>query len=310
MGTAVALSLAVAGTAQADTVQTISSAPWSKYNTSTVTKTQDGVRFGTYADGGATGGILRYTLDSPVKLSDITDASYQFNYNQASTSPNAVPFFKLYLADGKHVMLDPTDCNNTMVTMNEDKSLSMTADDAALLYDDDGCGANAHHLTWNEMVSQHGNEKVVKIVVIQGFSGGTDVSALLKSFTFNGETFDFTGAPADGSNGSNGSNGVNGTDGAAGPAGKDGVTTIIRERDVIVGASMRTLHIRKITGMKFVSAKATLGGKKLSVHGRTIKANLRDKAVGKYIVRITAKFRAGDKTYKVRSIRSLSIIGR
>ena len=297
-GAAIAASLAFAGTAQADTVQTISSAPWSKYNSSTVTKTQDGVRFGTYANGGATGGILRYTLDSPVKLSEITDASYQFNYNQASTSPNAVPFFKLYLADGKHVMLDPTDCNNTMVATNEDKSLSMTADNAALLYNDDGCGPNAHHLTWNDMVAQHGDENVVKVVVMQGFSGGTDVSALLKSFTFNGETFDFTGAPVDGRNGSNGTNGVNG---------KDGVTTIIRENGVTAGASMRTLHVRKIAGTKFVSAKAVLRGKKLAVTGRTIKVDLRGKSVGEYRVHITSKFKAGGETFKVRSIRSLSI---
>jgi hypothetical protein len=190
----------------------------------------------------------------------------------------------------------------------------MTADSAALLYDDDGCGANAHHLSWRDMVALHGDENVVKVVVIQGFSGGTDLSALLKSFTFNGETFDFTGAPTNGqdgqngSNGTNGTNGVNGKDGAAGPAGKDGVTTIIHDQGTIAGASMRTLHVRKIAGMKFVSAKATLRGKKLAVAGRTINVDLRGKSVGEYRVHITSKYQAGSKTYKVRNIRSLSIL--
>ena len=60
--------------------------------------------------------------------------------------------------------------------------------------------------------------------------------------------------------------------------------------------------------MKFVGAKATLGGKKLSVKGRTIKVDLRGKSVGEYRVHITAKYQAGGKTYKVHSLRSLSII--
>ena len=60
--------------------------------------------------------------------------------------------------------------------------------------------------------------------------------------------------------------------------------------------------------MKFVSAKATLRGKKLAVAGRTIKVDLTGKSVGEYRVHITSKFKAGDKIYKVRSIRSLNIV--
>ena len=61
------------------------------------------------------------------------------------------------------------------------------------------------------------------MLVSQGNSTGTDVSAMLRSITFNGERFNFNVAPADGTDG------VNGKDGAAGPAGKDGVTTIIHD---------------------------------------------------------------------------------
>ena len=70
---------------------------------------------------------------------------------------------------------------------------------------------------------------------------------------------------------------------------------------------MRNLHVRKIAGMKFVGAKATLKGKKLKVKGRTIKVNLAGKSVGEYMVRITAKYKVGGKVYKVKSVRSLSI---
>ena len=107
-----------------------------------------------------------------------------------------------------------------------------------------------------------------------------------------------------GTNGANGVNGVNGANGVNGVNGKDGInsTTTLR------GASIRHLRIRKISGMKFLSAKATMGGKRLSVKGRTVKVDLRGKSVGEYRVVITAKYKAGDKVSKVRSTRSLSIV--
>ena len=86
--------------------------------------------------------------------------------------------------------------------------------------------------------------------------------------------------------------------------GKDGVNSTVTVR----GASIRHLQIRKISGMKFLSAKATMGGKRLSVKGRTVKVDLRGKSVGEYRVFITAKYKANGKVSKVRSTRSLSII--
>ena len=63
----------------------------------------------------------------------------------------------------------------------------------------------------------------------------------------------------DGTNGANGTNGVNGKDGV------NGTTTIIRDQGVIAGASMRTLRVRNIKGMDFISARASLRGKRLAV---------------------------------------------
>ena len=46
---------------------------------------------------------------------------------------------------------------------------------------------------------------------------GTDVSAMVKSITFNGTKFNFGAAPADGHDGQNGADGRNGTDGKTVP---------------------------------------------------------------------------------------------
>ena len=93
-------------------------------------------------------------------------------------------------------------------------------------------------------------------------------------------------------------NGVNGKDG-------DNSTITLR------GATIRTAAIHKIAGMKFIGARASLRGNcppVKTIRGRTVKVDLRGKAAGEYRVFITARYKADGKVYKVRSIRSLSII--
>src|SRR5437868_6599481 len=74
IGTTLALSVAVAGTAQASTSVQSLKGDWSA-NNSTVTKTPDGVHFGTYANGGDLGGSLMYKGANGRKLSDVNDYS-------------------------------------------------------------------------------------------------------------------------------------------------------------------------------------------------------------------------------------------
>ncbi len=110
-----------------------------------------------------------------------------------------------------------------------------------------------------------------------------------------------------------GQNGVDGTNGANvlnAPNGKDGATTINRESTgsrKLVGASLRTLTVPTMKGGKLVSVKATLRGKKLSVKGNKISANLTGMSVGNYNVSIVAKFKKHGKMHTVRQTRSLSV---
>jgi hypothetical protein len=107
--------------------------------------------------------------------------------------------------------------------------------------------------------------------------------------------------------GTDGTNGVDGKDGAAGSAGED-VPVAVRA-NTVAGATIRTLHVRKIAGMKFISARASLRGTPVqTIRGRTIKVDLRGKSAGRYRVFITARYTAHGKVYKVRSTRSLNII--
>ena len=86
------------------------------------------------------------------------------------------------------------------------------------------------------------------------------------------------------------------------------MSTVVNGYGTATGAKIRTIHVRNITGMKFISARASMGGKRLNtVKGRTIKVDLRGKSVGKYRVFITAKYKANDTVHTIRSIRTLSI---
>ena len=122
-----------------------------------------------------------------------------------------------------------------------------TADDSVRYGDDAG---ESGQQTWAQVKADHGSDVITKVVVSQGYSMGTDVSAMLKSITLNGAKFNFDVAPADGVDGAKGDTGTTGVDGpkgdtgdtgtkgdtgTTGPAGKDGVTTIIHDNGTLAG---------------------------------------------------------------------------
>ena len=310
MGAAVALPLAFAGTAQADTDIPSLAGAWSVTNP-TVKQGDEGVQFGPYADGGTAGGTLLYTGGNRLKLSEVGNFSFTFSYNQRENWSGAVPYGRIWLDTNKNgdwdsadeaVMFDPSK-GGAFGTLSQGIDHSFGTSDNSVRFDDDsGIGGQRK---WDDVVAAHGGEDVVMVGVTAGFTGSTNVSAMLKKLTFNGETFSFATPPADGKNGTNG---TNGKDGAAGPAREGDVPQAVRD-NTVAGATLRTLHVRKIAGMKFISARASLRGKPVrTIRGRTIKVDLRGKSAGRYRVVITAKYKAHGKVYKVRSTRSLRIV--
>jgi hypothetical protein len=323
-GTAVALSLAVAGTAHAAVPSNINvqslTAPWSASN-STVVKVADGVHFGTYADGGALGGSLMYAGANGLKLSDVTDYSFTFNYKQAGHLSGATPYARIFL-DTNHdgttdadVILDPSKGGIVTPAQGVDRTFG-TADDSVRYGDDAGEGPQQ---SWDSVKAGHPNDEITNVLVSQGNSMGTDVSAMVKSITFNGTTFNFNAAPADGQGatgatsavGSAGPRGLNGAAGVAGPAGPAGAMTIIHQPAVgpkLIGNTLRTLHAPHRSGMKLLSMTAKLRNKSLPVNRKSITVDLRGKVVGNYNVSITAKYRTkSGKVQTVRITRSLSV---
>ena len=193
------------------------------------------------------------------------------------------------------MILDPSLGGRVLPVQGADINFG-TADDSVRYGDDAGEGDQQ---SWAKVKADHGTDIITNVLVSQGYSMGTDVSAMVKSITFNGTKFNFDAAPADGQ-----------TVRTVQPAsnGVDGVTTIVHDHGKLSGATMRTLRAPSIKGKKFVSARASLRGKRLQTHGRKIKVDLRRKTVGNYNVVIVAKYKTKlGKLQTHRSIRTLSI---
>ena len=101
--------------------------------------------FGTYADGGAIGGSLNYKGANGLKLSDVKDFSFTFNYKQAGNLTGAAPYARIFLdTDGDHttdadVILDPSLGGRVLPVQGADINFG-TADDS-VRYDDDAGAA-------------------------------------------------------------------------------------------------------------------------------------------------------------------------
>jgi|tagenome__1003787_1003787.scaffolds.fasta_scaffold20964015_2 hypothetical protein len=113
--------------------------------------------------------------------------------------------------------------------------------------------------------------------------------------------------------GPKGETGDAGAKGEQGPKGEPGATVLIPSAPLgatvstLHGNTLRTIHAPKLKDMKFVSVKASLRGKRLSVKGRAVKVDLRSRPAGNYDVQMTAKYRKRGNLVTVRSLRTLKV---
>jgi hypothetical protein len=151
----------------------------------------DGVQFGPYTDGSAWGGSVRYDGADGMTLSQITELAYNVMYSAADTAPIGDAYLRIFLnSDNDDVIFDPTQC----ATVVPDKNVFHTFEvvGSNVRYDDDSCTGSQQ--SWSAVVAAHGSEVISGIYVTTGFTGGADLTALLRSLSLNGHTFTFGSA--------------------------------------------------------------------------------------------------------------------
>jgi hypothetical protein len=154
----------------------------------------DGVQFGPYSDGGAWGGSVRYDGANGLRLDQIKQLSYEAMYSAADEARIGAPYLRIFLNNGNDdVVFDATQCATTVPAKNEFHKFEVVGSDVR--YDDDSCdGVAPDQQHWSDVVAAHGSEKISGIYVTTGFTGGSNLTALLRGLSVNGHQFTFGSA--------------------------------------------------------------------------------------------------------------------
>jgi hypothetical protein len=154
----------------------------------------DGVQFGPYAatSNGIVGGSVRYTGAKGRTLGDITQLSYTIMHSSSDDSPIAAPYLRIFLNNGHDVVFDATKCASFVPDENVFNTYEVTTGDVR--YDDDPCSSGSSQQSWATVKAAHANEVITGIYVTSGFSGGSDLTALLRGLSVNGHQFTFGSA--------------------------------------------------------------------------------------------------------------------
>ena len=177
-----------------ETIVTVLAAPREATN-GTVSITPDGVEFGPYADGGAAAGSVCYGGMTGDPLSDVKSLSYYARYvSTGDTGGIGVPYLRVFTDAGA----DPD--NSSIFSPNtqapdpdvaEGPFHDWVATSGSWRYNDDG--GNGPDMPFADLIAAHGDEEITSICISVGFTGGTDLAALLRSMEINGDRFAFRG---------------------------------------------------------------------------------------------------------------------
>jgi hypothetical protein len=313
LGIGLALVLVYCGAASAATIPVNQLSGNFQGTNPSVASTNDGVQFGPYADGGATGGSLYYSGFNGRTLADISALSYVARYNTDNNTTVGAPYLRIFLnGNADDVIFSPNTQPVPQTDENVDNAYNVVA--GTVRYDDDdgdgivdGTVADPAEFGLNgapfaDAVTAHGGEIVSGIYVSAGFSAGLNLSVLLTHLGVNADDFCFNCPPP--------------SVVLVGPAGPPGQGTTATPstaastvKQTCSGDSVRKLHAPKRRGQRFLTTRATLRGKVLKVSGRTITANLTGRPEGNYNVRLTSRYRThSGKVVTVKTTRNLSVV--
>lgn len=158
-----------------------------------VIMTPDGVRFGPYADGGANGGSLYYSGLNGHTLSEVKSLIYRIRYSSDGDCGGVcVPYLRIFLNNDSHDAIFSPNTQQPDPDLTEGEFHNWVPTSGTWRYDDDPGNLPDIH-TYADLVTDHGTEVVSGIYITTGFTNGTDLTALLRSFEVNGENFVFGG---------------------------------------------------------------------------------------------------------------------
>ena len=159
-----------------------------------VKNTNDGVTFGPYADGGAAGGSICTNKLDGRRLNAVKHLAYVARYTADNdTGGVGVPYLRIFLRNDHDVIFSP----NTQPPdpdIGEGPFHTWVATAGVWRYDDDaGAGGQygVNGAPFGTVKADHGSEKITDICITTGFTAGTNLSALLRSWEINSKDYAF-----------------------------------------------------------------------------------------------------------------------
>jgi hypothetical protein len=160
-----------------------------------VTNTDDGVEFGPYADGGSSGGSVCSSKLDGEPLSNVKHLAYEARYTATGdTAGVGAPYLRVFLESDSHDAIFSPNTQPPDPDTAEGPFHTWVATAGVWRYDDDGGSGGQYGLTgapFSTVVNDHGTETVSGICITTGFTSGSDLSALLRSWEINAKDYSF-----------------------------------------------------------------------------------------------------------------------
>ena len=166
--------------------------PTQKFSASnpTVKNTPDGVKFGPYADGGADGGSLCTGSMNGQPFSDVKHLAFEARYTaDTATGGVGVPYLRIFLVNNTHDAIFSPNTQSPDPDVQQGPFHTWAATAGSWRYDDDpGSGPDS---PFGTIKQAHPNQKISKICISVGFTSGTNLSALLRTWEINSKDYAF-----------------------------------------------------------------------------------------------------------------------
>ena len=155
-----------------------------------VVNTPDGVAFGPYANGGTAGGSICTSVLNGHPLSDVKHLAYVARYVATNdTGGVGVPYLRVFLEDDAHDAIFSPNTQAPDPDIEEGPFHTWVATAGSWRYDDDaGAGPD---VPFEGILADHGTEEISGICISVGFSAGTNLAGLLRSWEINATDYAF-----------------------------------------------------------------------------------------------------------------------
>ena len=160
-----------------------------------VSLTPDGVEFGPYAEGGSAGGSVLYDGLNGKTLAEVENLVYHARYtSNADSGGVGAPYLRIFTdngAGGENSAIFSPNTQQPDPDVAEGPFHEWVATSGTWRYNDDA--GEGPEQSFGALKAAHGDEEITGIYITTGFSGGQELSALLRSWEINGTTYNFGG---------------------------------------------------------------------------------------------------------------------